>query len=82
MLPNGSITHETRLFLDFLSLRPGIANVQFAIIGHGEYNLRTMRIEYAVADGTVRDRQRRDVTEGGIRVNSKAICHSRSRPGE
>jgi hypothetical protein len=55
-LPNGSITHEAGLFLDFLSLCPRIANVQFAIVGHGKYNFRTMRIEYTIANGVVCDR--------------------------
>ena len=55
-LPNGSITHEAGLFLDFLSLCPRIADVQFAVVGHGKYNFRTVRIEYTIANGVVRDR--------------------------
>lgn len=54
--PNGSVTHEAGLFLDFLSLCPRIADVQFALVGHGKYNLRTMRIEYTIANRVVRDR--------------------------
>jgi hypothetical protein len=55
-LPNGSIAHEAGLFFDFLSLCPRIADIQFAIIGHGKYNFRTMRIEYTITNGVVRDR--------------------------
>ena len=54
--PNGSITHKTGLFLDFLSLCPRIAEVQFAVVRHGKYNFRTMCIEYTIANGVVPDR--------------------------
>ena len=56
LLPNGSITHEAGLFLDFLSLCPRIADIQFAVVGHGKYNFRTMRVEYTITNGVVRDR--------------------------
>jgi len=53
-LPDG--THEAGVFLEFLSLRPGIVNIQFAIDGQGKYNFHTVRIEYAVANEIVCDR--------------------------